>query len=301
MVLVFILYFVWSLMLFASKEVMSHCAHPLFVGGLQSLFAGILLVLYTFVFQGARLKPTDLSAVEWKKLLACAVMLYSFAASGFVLGIDYINPIMASFIYSVAPFMTAGFLYFLYNQALSVKKMTGLLIGSVGVLTIILGNTGASEVRSSWYGVIIFLISMFLYCYGWIIFKSIIERREKKSLLLNGMAMIVGGGIALFYSVACKVPDSSMRLLFVDHGPLVAVFLLLTAIGYGLYAQLLTKHSPTFLSFAGFLDPAFGTLLGVLFFGYSFHIIFIFSLIALFVGLYLFYKEELELSSIKGS
>ena len=124
------------------------------------------------------------------------------------------------------------------------------------------------------------------------------QNRKKESLLLSGIAMTIGGGIALFCSLLFKVPDSTMKLLFVEHGLLVALFVVMTTCTYGLYSYLLTKYSPTFLSFAGFLDPVFGTLLGVLFFGYPFHLIFIVSFILLFVGLYLFYREELKSSQL---
>lgn len=277
-----------------SKEVMNFCTHPLFIGGLRSFFSGLLLVIYSYVFQGVRLNYKDLSGADWKKLFACGFMLYGLAVSGFSLGVDYVNPIVISFIYSVAPFLTAGLVFFLYKESLSMHKIAGLTIGSIGVSAIVLAGDETAGMRSSFYGVAVLLISMFLYCYSWILFKGVFANREKESLMLSGIAMTFGGGIALASSILFKVPDSSMKLLFVEHAPLVILFIVMTASGYGLYSYLLTKYSPTFLSFAGFLDPLFGTVLGVLFFGYPFHLVFIFSFILLCIGLYLFYKEELK-------
>jgi drug/metabolite transporter (DMT)-like permease len=296
MILVFLLYFIWALMLFVNKEVMLYCTHPLFIGGLRAFFSGLLIVFYSLFFQKTRIRVQDLSKAEWKKFFIFTFVLYGLAISGFSLGIDYVSPIAASFIYSVGPFITAALMYFLYKEALSVNKIIGLIIGSAGVLAIVLCGHEDAGMKSSMYGVIVFVISMFLYCYSWILFKDVFVARKNESQLLNGMAMTLGGGSALLASIIFKVPDDSMRLLFVEHSGLVAAFVILTAWGYGLYSYLLTKYSATFLSFAGFLDPVFGTFLGVLFFGYPFHIIFIYSFILLFIGLYLFYKEELKLS-----
>mgnify|MGYP005636367499 CR=1 FL=1 len=275
---------------------MFHCSHALFIGGLRSFCAGILLVLYSYFIQGRRIKLQDLSKEEWKKFLLSSFMLYGIAMSGFSLGIDYISPIVVSFVYSSAPFLTAGLLYFLYGETLSKNKMIGLLIGFVGVVAIVLGGDETSTVSTSLYGVTVFLLSMILLSYSWILFKNIVKTRKSSSLLLNGISMTIGGGAALICAFLFKVPDASMRLLFVEHGLLAMSFFGLTAFCYGLYSYLLTKYSPTFLAFAGFLDPVFGVLIGVVVFGHPFHSVFILSFVTLFIGLYIFYREELKLS-----
>ena len=137
---------------------------------------------------------------------------------------------------------------------------------------------------------------MFLYCYTWILFKDIVGHRQDVALKLNSIAMMFGGLLTLSASLIFKVPDASMKLLFIERSWYVLAFITLTAIGYGLYSYLLTKYSPTFLAFAGFLDPLFGTLLGVMFFGHPFNMVFFYSFIMLFIGLYIFYREELQLT-----
>lgn len=296
MILISILYLFWSALLFMNKEIMFHCSHPFFIGGLRSFSAGVLLIGYSYFVKGSRLKYNDLSRKEWKKLLISSFMLYSLAISGFSLGLDYISPIVISFVYSSGPFLTAGLMYFLYGQTLSKKKLIGLLIGFVGVIMIVLGGDEVATASSSLSGAAIYLISMLLLSYSWILLKDIIKSRRETSLLLNGISMTFGGSIALTCSLLFKVPDDSMKLLFINHTLLVATFIGLTAFCYGLYAYLLTKYSATFLSFAAFLDPIFGVLIGVCFFGRPFHFVFITSFVLLFIGLYLFYKEELKLS-----
>ena len=296
MILIPILYLFWAALLFMNKAVMFHCTHPLFIGGLRSLCAGIFLVVYSYFVLGSRVSFKDFSKKERKRFLLSSFMLYGIAMSGFSLGIEYVSPIVISFVYSSAPFLTAGLLYFLYGEVLSKNKMIGLLVGFAGVLAISLIGDETATVSSSLSGVGIYLVSMILLSYSWIVFKDIIKTRKKASLLLNGISMMIGGSIALICAVTFKVPDESMKLLFTEHGLLVVGFFGLTAVCYGLYSYLLTKYSPTFLSFAGFLDPVFGVLIGVVLFGHPFHLVFLISFVILFAGLYIFYKEELRLS-----
>ena len=294
MVLIFILYFLWALLLFVNQEIVFHCTHPFFVGGLRSVLAGILMLAYSYFVEKSRLKMGDLSRKEWSIVLLCGIMLYGIAASGFSLGLDYTTPIVAAFIYSVAPFITAALMYFLYNQKLSVKKTLGLFIGFISVLGVVCTDSSSCVGAGSLVGAIILFFSTFLFCYAWVLFKDIIENRPKSILLLNSLAMVFGGGVALSVAILCKVTDDSMKFLFVEHGLLLMLFIVLTAVSYGLYSYLLGKYSPTLLSFAGFLDPMFGTVLGILFFGHHFYYIYLVSFWGLSVGLYLFYKEELE-------
>ena len=239
------------------------------------------------------MKKNTLSKLDFKLLFSFGVVVYCFAVSGFSLGLDYVSPVVASFLYATAPFLTALLMYFLKKENLSRKKMYGLLVGSVGLLTVILGSSGESG-TSSISGVIVFFVSMIFYSYGWILFKDILSKSSHSSSFLNGIAMSLGGAVALLISIIFKVPDESIKNLFFDHGFLTFIFIGVTAFCYGLYAYLLTEYSPTFLSFAGFLDPFYGMLISVLFFGQQFSIIFIISFIALFIGLYIFYQEELK-------
>ena len=83
-----------------------------------------------------------------EKASFCGVMLYGIAVSGFSLGIDYVSPITVSFIYAVAPFLTAGLMFIIYNKGLSRNKIIGLLLGTIGLLPILLlGEESGKRVR----------------------------------------------------------------------------------------------------------------------------------------------------------
>ena len=293
MILILVMYFFWALLIFLNQKIMFVCAHPFFIGGLRSFSVGLLFLLYNFVFCKIDIKRNVLFKSDFKLLFSFGIVVYCFAVSGFVLGLEYLSPVIASFLFATGPFLTTLLMYFLKKESISIRKIYGLLIGFCAIVPVVLSISGKAR-ESSVYGAIVFFASMILYSYGWILFKDILSRSSHSSSFLNGIAMSLGGAVALLISIIFKVPDESIKNLFMDHYFLTLVFIGVTAICYGLYAYLLTKHSPTVLSFAGFLGPFYGMLISVFFFGNQFSIIFVFSLLALFLGFYIFYQEELK-------
>ena len=63
---------------------------------------------------------------------------------------------------------------------------------------------------------------------------------------------------------------------------------------HNLYAGLLKKYSATFMSFTSFLRPLFAALYGWAFFQEKISWHFYTSAIIVFIGLYIFYQDELR-------
>src|SRR6185437_4712442 len=63
---------------------------------------------------------------------------------------------------------------------------------------------------------------------------------------------------------------------------------------YNLYAFLLKRYTATFLSFAGFTIPIFTALFQFIFFHTGINWEFLVTIIFVFVGLFIFYQEELR-------
>ena len=80
-----------------------------------------------------------------------------------------------------------------------------------------------------------------------------------------------------------------------DFWWLLLLFAILTAVSYNLYSSLLRRYSATFISFASFLEPAFGLLYASIFLGQAISRSALVALVTLGFGLYLFYQEELRL------
>ena len=170
-------------------------------------------------------------------------------------------------------------------------------MGLIGLIPILWKNTTTElEVAvpgDQWLGNIIVLVSMIFFCWGWILFKKLIESCSYSVQMLNGIAMMIGGILSSFF-VMMVYGGSVFEISFSENfAYLMGLFLLSSLLTYTLYAYLLQNFSPTFISFAGFLEPAFALFYGFLWFGYTVRIVDIISFFILFLGLYIFYRQEL--------
>ena len=106
--------------------------------------------------------------------------------------------------------------------------------------------------------------------------------------------MLIGGFFAFIHSLIVEpwdpVPATNLPTVFI-----CSLFLILVSncICYNLYGYLLRRFSSTFMSFAGLTTPLFTVLFGWIFFGEVATIGFYASYIVVFIGLLIFYQQEL--------
>lgn len=297
MVLVIILYAIFAAMTFINTSLMASDPYPVLVGMLRAFGSGCLILIFLSLFSKQKVTDLKLSSKQWYLLLAYGVLIHALGMCGFSYGAMFANPITICFLYASAPFLTAILLYFHNGTTLSSTKIAGLLIGLIGLLPILWKSTtldaGVDVADHQWIGNIIVLISMIFFCWGWILFKKLIQSCHYSVQMLNGIAMIVGGIVSLLFVMMVYGNQVFELPLSANFTHLMGMFLVSSLLTYSLYAYLLQHFSPTFISFAGFLEPAFALVYGFLWFGYAIQIADIVSFLILFLGLYIFYRQEL--------
>lgn len=297
MVLVLLLYAVFAVMTFINASLMASNPYPLIVGMFRALGSGIIILGYFILFDSKELLDLRLARREWYLLTAYGILIHAFAMCGFSYGALYASPITICFLYATAPFLTAIILYLDQKQALSKTKLAGLIVGLFGLIPILLKNSSTSHCVASadcaWLGNLIIFISMIFFCLGWIFFKKITDDKNHNIQLLNGLAMIIGGIVSSCFVLIVHSKSLFFMPFSSDFIHLLVLFVMSSLATYSLYAYLLQSFSPTFISFAGFLEPAFALLYGALFFGYSVQLVDLIAFLILFIGLYVFYRQEL--------
>ena len=117
-------------------------------------------------------------------------------------------------------------------------------------------------------------------------------------VVINGVAMLIGGIFALFTSFIFEgVRDSPVFDLWPFLFWVFLLILVANIISYNLYTWLIKHYSITFVTFAGFLCPIFGAFLGWLFLGEHISWNYYFALGCIIIGLYVFYKDEIKLKA----
>lgn len=299
MILIGFLYLIFSAMTFINSKLMLTNPYPFFVGMLRALCGGFFLLAYSFLRHKKALKSFSLPRKGWKDLILFGIFIHAFVMCGFSYGLQYTDPIKICFMFAMCPFVTMILEYFLNQDKLTLQKIIGLIIGLLGLIPVLLkANHGAYKnvpVQLEAVGTIVIFASIVFFAYGWIIMKRFLKQHSQHPIeLVNGIAMIIGGFVSFLLSLIFANGNLSSMVFTQQFPLLVTAFIISSLMTYMIYPYLLKTYSATFLAFAGFLEPAFGLLYGVLFLRSPITMLSLFSLMLLFIGLYIFYKEELR-------
>lgn len=292
------LYAIFAAMTFVNSAIMESNPYPLLIATLRALMSGIVIMSYFVIFQFQSLKNFTLTTKEWHYLLGYALLIHTVSMYGFSYAALYASPVIICFLYATAPFITAIIEYFYHAQTLNVKKFIGLLVGLIGLVIILIQSNSmqhtATVYKHSIFADIAILVSMIFFCFGWILFKQLITSTQQNVALVNSISMLIGGTLSLGLTFLTYQQNLWTQTYSPNFLWLVSLFLLSSLATYSLYAKLLKKYSATFMSFSGFLEPAFAMLYGPFLIGYKIQVIDGISFGILLLGLYLFYQEELN-------
>lgn len=270
-------------------------AQPIFLIGFRMTLAGSLLLGYLLLFKRdwLKIKKTDLF------IFARVAFFHVYLA--FICefwSLQYLTSSKTNLIYSLTPFIAATLSYFLLKERLSKKKIMGLVLGVAGICPILVLQTSAFEANVEFMHIslpdVVLLMAVTSASFAWFDIKKLMNKGYSL-IMINGAAMLTGGIGAFLTSFATEEFDPAPISDFWPFLKYVLILILLSnVIFYNMYGTLLKKYSITFLTFAGFLCPLFGTFFGWFFRGEAITWHYWVSLSAITMALFIFYREELK-------
>lgn len=294
MFLVLLLYALFA-SVFTTAKLALFVSSPLFLIGFRMALAGVLMLGWCY-FAKVYKKPKPMT---WLRLaLLGAINIYLTNALE-VWGLQHLTSFKTCFIYSLSPYLSALFSYFLFSETLSKKKWIGLIIGCIGFVPILLSQTDQELATGSLWlfswaelAVIGAVITSVL---GWMLLQKLVKDDDLAPMQANGFSMLLGGVFALIHSPFVEswqptpVTDWSIFMVWT-----VVLIITSNCIAYNLYGYLLKRFSATFMSFSGLSTPYFTALFGALFLQESLTMAFFISSFFVALGLGIFYLEELQ-------
>lgn len=271
---------------------------PLFLVGTRMLLAGVILLGYQFLVGKQTL---SLGRKTWRRLILLAFFNIYLTNIFEFWGLRYLTSFKTCFIYSLSPFLSALFSYFLFSEKLTSKKWLGLSVGFLGFMPILLSQTSSEEQTGqlfffSWAELAVMMAAI-CSVYGWILLRQLVNEHQLSPVMANGVSMLVGGILALGHSLAIEdwhpFPVNNYPIFFEST---LLLILISNLICYNLYGTLLKRYSATFMSFAGFTTPLFSALFGWLVLDEIVSWPFYLSFVIVLLGLLLFDQEELKQS-----
>lgn len=271
-------------------------AQPFFFVGTRMALAGVILLAYQYFVDREQFKFKK--GYFWQ--LTCLALFNIYLTNVFEFwGLKYLTSVKTCMIYSLSPFISALFSYFVFNERMTNKKWLGLTIGCVGLIPILMNQTASEEMGGqfflfSWPELAV-IGAAICSVYGWILLKQVVKDGECTPFMANGLSMLMGGAMALLHS---RFIENWDPVPVTEFAPFFECALLLIVISnlvcYNLYGALLKRFSATFMSFAGYSTPLFTALFGYFYLGEEISWSFYLSMAILLPGLIIFYQDELQ-------
>ena len=295
MILVFTLYALFASAFTVLKGALEY-ASPFFIVGSRMTLAGILMIGYAALRYPTALALHHASFIRILLLGFFNIFLTNILE---VWGLQYLTSFKTCFLYSLTPFLTALLSYFLLQEVLTKRKWLGLIIGFVGFWPIIAQQSHTELSAGALWA--FSLPELAVFCavlssvFGWILLQQLVHADQCPPVVANGYSMLFGGILATCLSLLCEpwnpIPVSNYPIWIET-----SLFLIIVSniMAYNLYGYLLKRFSPTFLAFAGLSTNLFTALFGWLFHGEIIGPPFFISLTIVFLGLFIFYFEEIS-------
>lgn len=295
--LVVFLYGIWSSMFSLAKLALQY-SPPIFLTGLRMVLAGVLLLGYLAIAKRSSFK------LGTKQMISLAFLgLFSIYLSNILefWALQHLSAAKACFIYSLSPFFAAFFSYLHFGEKMNLKKWLGLSIGFVGIIPVLLLQTGSEDLMNaygflSWPAIAVMGAALCA-VYGWVLLRLIVKDHMVSPMMANGSSMLFGGLLAFGHSLFTEnwnpipVAAGNFSPLF---GWVVLMAFVSNILCYNLYGMMLKRFTATFLSFVGLLSPIFASLHGWIFLNETPSWIIFLSTGVVSLGLWIVYAAELK-------
>ncbi len=268
-------------------------ATPYFLIGFRMICAGSIFLLIQYIFSKDKffVRREDLFL-----FLKTSFFYIYLAYMAEFWSLQYLTSSKVVIIFSLTPFIAATFAYFFASERLTLKKVFGMIIGSIGIIPLLLTQDDIREAATELFNVslpeLVLLIAVFSGAYGWFPVKRLMNKGYSLPMI-NGVTMLIGGIAAMGTSF---LVEGFNTIHVFSVGPFLFWTLLLVILAngifYTMYGWHLRKFSFTMLSFAGFLTPLFGALFGWYFLNEPITWHHLAALCLIGSGLYVFYKDE---------
>ncbi len=295
MLLIILLYALCASTFTLSKWGLAY-SEPLFLVASRMLLAGTVLGMYCSIKKELLPAQGVWKALKNDSFLFVQVVLFHIYLTYVcdLCALKSISSIESAFIYNLSPFFAALGSYLWFSESMTPKKWLGLLLGFSSMVYYLINPSETISLFAYSMPRLIMLLAVISSAYGWVVVRALVKKGYSP-IFINGFGMFVGGVLALSTSY---LMESWTPVPVTEWGPFLQALILLVIIAniifYNLYGYLLKQYTATLLSFAGFLCPLFVTLFGYFFLGEQLSWRLGGTFFFVFVGLILFYHEELK-------
>ncbi len=270
-----------------AKEVMPHYIKPFGFILARVIGAGVLFWISGFFIRKEKIAVSDYKAVFLAALFGMALNMLAFFK-----GLNLTTPISASVIMTTTPIIVLSFSALFLKEAITKKKVLGIVIGMIGAIGLIVYGQKLSLSLDGMLGNFLILVNAASYGMYLIVVKGLTKKYHPitlaKWMYLIGFFLVLPFGYHEFIIVEWSVlPVSALlRIGF------VVMFTTYVAYMFNLIA--IKKLKPTTLSIFIYLQPVIATSYALAVGSDSLNLVKILATSLIFVGVYLVTKKPRE-------
>ena len=296
-ILLLILVNVISALTYPIGKLSFNYGNPLFLTGVRMIVAGFLLAIFEYFWTRKTFKVTKQFIVQLLALSFFNVFLTNCLQFW---ALDYTTASKAIFIFNMSPFIAAVLSYFIYGETMSYKKIIALVIAFAGFLPVLFfGNANYSTQNLIDLPEVALVIAALVSVIGWFIMKQLLQVTSCSFIMINGLSMLIGGLLFFPVSFFTEGPQWYYSSNILMASAYLAILIIANNfINYNAYAYFLKYLSPTLIFLISFTGPLFTLFFGWLFLGEKIGYSFLFTIIIVGYGLYLYYNEEIRLQKV---
>jgi drug/metabolite transporter (DMT)-like permease len=290
-----ILYALFASIFIFGKNLLMYCT-PLFAVGFRMTLAGAIFLIYLLIFKKEKLKFTK---SQWYDLICLSIFNIFLTNVLEFWGLQHLDAAKTCFLYSLSPFFSMMLSYFFFKERTTLKKWMGVIIGIAGFVPLLIHQSPQEEKLTHLFSILSLaelavIGATIASVLGWIFLRKLVKS-DISPFAANGISMFIGGILSLISSF---IVDSWDPFPVTQWKPVLMYSLIIGIISngicYNLYGKLLKTYTASFLAFCGIMTPFFAAILGYLFLNEVLTWHFLTSGIIVFIGLLIFYSEDLK-------
>jgi drug/metabolite transporter (DMT)-like permease len=235
-------------------------APPFFSAGIRFFLAGSILFLW-MVWKG----KARFSLLLRKEMILTAIGLTFGTFAILYWSEQYLSSGIAAVLSATGPLITLLLQAVISRQRLSTSSWAGCLVGSAGVILLLLPGL-MIKVSNLWIlGCIAMILSQFFYSAGAVYSKRVVQQFQNTSpIALNAAQMIYGGGMLLVLSLFTE--NVRINSMLTPNAILSLLYLIIVGsmTAHTIFYWLVAKTNPVFPSTWLYISPLIALILGVL-------------------------------------
>jgi drug/metabolite transporter (DMT)-like permease len=263
---------------------------PLFSAGIRFLAAGSILLLWMVAKRKAKF-----SLLLRKEMFLTGIGLTFGVFAPLYWAEQYLSSGIAAILSATAPLMILLLQTAIARQRLSLSSLAGCLIGSAGVVLLLLPGITVSFSKLWMLGCIAVLLGQVFYSAGTVYSRRVVQRFQDTSpIALNAAQMMYGGVLLLALSLFTEnirlenllAPNAAMSLLY--------LIIVGSMTGHTIFYWLIAKTNPVFPSTWLYISPLIALCLGAVLYGEQVSVVSVFGGITIIIGIIVINLDNLK-------